>query len=66
LIANHLDSQHIRYDAKNGVLTLKGDVDNTAQREDAEKLAATVPNVQQVVNELDVKGAKAKHKSSGE
>ncbi|HJT54390.1 MAG TPA: BON domain-containing protein [Candidatus Angelobacter sp.] len=66
LIANHLDSQHIRYDAKNGVLTLKGDVDNTAQREDAEKLAATVPNVQQVVNELDVKGAKAKHKSAGE
>jgi osmotically-inducible protein OsmY len=41
-------------------------VDNTAQREDAEKLAATVPNVQQVVNELDVKGAKAKHKSAGE
>ncbi len=64
IIANRLENQHIRYDAKNGVLTLKGDVDNAAQREKVEKLAATVPNVQQVVNELDVKGAK-KHKSAG-
>jgi hyperosmotically inducible protein len=66
LIANHLDNQHIRYEAKNGVLTLKGDVDNAAQRENAEKLAATVPNVAQVVNELDVKGAKGRHTPSGE
>jgi osmotically-inducible protein OsmY len=66
LIANRLDDQHIRYDAKNGVLTLKGDVDTSAQREAAEKLAATVPNVQQVVNELDVKGAKRRHKAAGE
>src|SRR5215831_11509088 len=60
IIANRLDKQHIRYDAKNGVLTLKGDVDNAHQREQVEKLAASVPNVQQVVNELDVKGAKKK------
>jgi osmotically-inducible protein OsmY len=60
IIANRLEKQHIRYDAKNGVLTLKGDVDNARQREQAEKLAASVPNVQQVVNELDVKGAKKK------
>jgi hyperosmotically inducible periplasmic protein len=65
LIANRLDNQHIRYDAKNGVLTLKGDVDTAAEREKAEKLAASVPNVQQVVNELDVKGAKGKRKSAG-
>jgi osmotically-inducible protein OsmY len=64
IIANRLDNQHIRYDAKNGVLTLKGDVDTAAERQKLEKLAATVPNVQQVVNELDVKGAK-KHKSAG-
>jgi hyperosmotically inducible protein len=64
LIANRLDDQHIRYDAKNGVLTLKGDVDTAAQREKAEKLAATVPNVQQVVNELDIKG-KGKRRSAG-
>lgn len=60
IIANRMEKQHIRYDAKNGVLTLKGDVDTAAQRSQVEKLAATVPNVQQVVNELDVKGAKKK------
>jgi len=64
MIANGLDKQHIRADAKNGVLTLKGNVDTAAERAKAEKLAAKVPNVQQVVNELDVKGAK-KHKSAG-
>jgi osmotically-inducible protein OsmY len=60
MIANQLDKQHISYDAKNGVLTLKGSVDSPALRAEAEKLAAGVPNVQQVVNELDVKGAKRK------
>lgn len=60
IIANRMEKQHIRYGAKNGVLTLKGDVDTAAQRSQVEKLAATVPNVQQVVNELDVKGAKKK------
>ncbi len=58
IIANRLEKQHIRFDAKNGVLTLKGDVDTPGQRQQVEKLAASVPNVQQVVNELDVKGAK--------
>jgi osmotically-inducible protein OsmY len=58
LIANRLEKQHIRYTAKNGVLTLKGKVDDPALREKAEKLAASVPNVQQVVNELDIKGGK--------
>jgi osmotically-inducible protein OsmY len=58
IIAHRLENQHIRFDAKNGVLTLKGDVDTPALRTQAEKLAATVPNVQQVVNELDVKGKK--------
>lgn len=56
IIAHRLEKQHIRYDAKNGVLTLKGDVDTSGLREQVEKLAASVPNVQQVVNELDVKG----------
>lgn len=60
IIANRLEKQHIRFDAKNGVLTLKGDVDTAGQRQQVEKLAASVPNVQQVVNELDVKGAKRK------
>ena len=60
IIAHRLEKQHIRFDAKNGVLTLKGDVDTPSQRAQVEKLAASVPNVQQVVNELDVKGAKRK------
>jgi hyperosmotically inducible periplasmic protein len=64
IIANRLEKQHIQYDAKNGVLTLKGKVDSMALRDEVEKLAASVPNVQQVVNELDVKSAK-KRKSAG-
>lgn len=64
IIANRLENQHISYDAKNGVLTLKGRVDNTDLRDKVEKLAASVPNVQQVVNELDVKSTK-KRKSAG-
>jgi len=60
LIANRLDNQHIKYSATNGVLTLKGKVDDAMLREKAEKLAASVPNVQQVVNEIDVKGGNRK------
>lgn len=60
IIAHRLDKQHIRFDSKNGVLTLKGTVDTPTLREQTEKLAASVPNVQQVVNELDVKGARHK------
>ena len=41
-----------------GVITLKGDVDRPAQRAAMEKTASSLPGVQQVVNELDVKGAK--------
>ena len=54
LIANHLKSDHIRYDSKNGVLTLKGNVKNAKDRQDAQQIASTVPNVQQVVNEIEV------------
>ena len=60
IIANRLEKQHIRYDAKNGVLTLKGMVDSADLRKQAEQLATSVPNVQQVVNELDVRGYKKK------
>ncbi len=56
IAANHWEKQHIRFDAKNGVLTLKGDVDTATQRVKVEKAAAGIPGVQQVVNELTVKG----------
>ena len=55
---NGLDKKHIDFDVNNGVVTLKGKVDNPVEREQAEKIAASVPNVQQVVNEVDVKGGK--------
>lgn len=55
---NKWDNQHINADVKNGVITLKGDVDRAAQRAAVEKAAANIPNVKQVVNELEVKAAK--------
>jgi hyperosmotically inducible periplasmic protein len=55
LIGKGLDKQHIRFDAKNGVLVLKGSVKSDAQREQAQLLAQAVPNVQQVLNQIDVK-----------
>jgi hyperosmotically inducible protein len=57
IAANNWNDQHIRFDAKNGVLTLKGDVDTPDQRASVEKEAANIPGVQQVVNELQVKGS---------
>jgi len=58
IAAHKWENQHIRFDAKNGVLTLKGDVDTTRQREEVNKVAKNIPGVQQVVNELQVKGEK--------
>jgi osmotically-inducible protein OsmY len=55
LIAKGLDKQHIHFDAKNGVLTIKGSVKSAPQREEAQELAQAVPNVHQVLNQLDVK-----------
>lgn len=55
LVSKGLDKEHIRFDAKNGVLKLKGTVKTASQRKEAEQLAQNVPNVQQVLNELDVK-----------
>jgi hypothetical protein len=54
LISRGLDKQHIRYNAKNGVLTLKGSVKSSTQRQQAQELARNTPNVQQVVNEIQV------------
>jgi osmotically-inducible protein OsmY len=54
LISKHLDDLSIHYSAKNGVLKLTGSVKNAGQREEAGKLAEKVPNVHQVVNQLEV------------
>jgi osmotically-inducible protein OsmY len=54
LIAKGLDKEHIRFGAKNGVLTLKGRVKNPSERKQAEQIAQATPNVRQVLNEIDV------------
>jgi len=54
----NLDDQSIHCSAKNGTLVLKGSVKTVSQKREAESLAKQVPNVQQVVNELEVKPGK--------
>ena len=50
-----LDDQSISYSARNGTLVLKGSVRTRAQRNEANKPAQAVPNVKEVVNEIEVK-----------
>ncbi len=49
----------IKYAVKTGVVTLTGEVDSQSKRREVARVAAAVPNVQQVVNELQVKNQKA-------
>jgi hyperosmotically inducible protein len=62
LIQNNLHST-VNYKVKNGVVTLSGQVDSEGSRKGAESLATAVPNVLQVVNDLQIKSMKA---SSGQ
>ena len=48
----------VKYAVKNHVVTLTGDVTSQVKRARAEQIAAAVPNVQQLVNELQVKKQK--------
>jgi hyperosmotically inducible periplasmic protein len=58
LIQNKMHDK-VKYKVKNGVVTLSGEVNSQGKRARAEKLATGVPNVQQVVNDLQVKNQKA-------
>lgn len=58
LVQHKLDHD-VKCDVKNGVVTLKGNVNSQARRAMVGKLAAGLPNVKQVVNELEVKNQKA-------
>src|ERR1035437_577592 len=58
LIQNKLH-QIVKCTVKNAVVTLTGKVKTQTQRAMAEKVASQVPNVKQVVNELQVKSQKA-------
>jgi len=62
LIQNKLHDG-VQYNVKNGVVTLSGQVDSEDARKGVESLATAVPNVQQVVNDLQIKSMKA---SSGQ
>lgn len=53
LIQNNIKG--ISHSTKQGVVTLKGDLPTPQLRAQAESVAAQVPNVQQVVNEISVK-----------
>ena len=55
VLLQHKLNKNVKYDVSNGVVTLKGDVTSPSQRSSAEKVAKNVPNVKQVVNELEVK-----------
>jgi osmotically-inducible protein OsmY len=49
----------VKYSVKSAVVTLTGEVNSQQKRDHAEKIAAGVPNVRQVVNDLQVKDQKA-------
>jgi hyperosmotically inducible protein len=58
LIQNRLH-ENVKYEVKSGVVTLTGEVNSQSKRDRAESVAARVPNVKQVVNDLQVKNQKA-------
>jgi len=66
-IENNLDAaliqnkmhDNVKYEVKSAVVTLTGEVNSEEMRSSAERVAARVPNVQQVVNDLQVKNQKA-------
>ncbi len=59
MLVQHRLKNDVRYHVDNGVVTLKGNVPSQNQRASVQKLAEQVPNVKQVVNELEVKHQKA-------
>ena len=58
LIQNKLH-KGVKYEVKSGVVTLTGEVNSESKRARVEQVASTVPNVRQVVNELQVRNQKA-------
>jgi hyperosmotically inducible protein len=59
MLVQHRMKKDVKYDVNNGVVTLKGTVPSQDQRSSVQRLAEQVPNVKQVVNELEVKHQKA-------
>jgi hyperosmotically inducible protein len=55
LISKGLDKRSINFKSKNGVLTLSGKVKTGSERQEAGLLATNIPNVAQVLNQIEVK-----------
>ena len=51
--------KEVNYAVKNQVVTMTGEVDSQSKRTQAQAIVAAVPNVLQVVNELQIKDQKA-------
>ena len=59
MLVQHKLNHDVSYDVSEGVVILKGNVPSRTDKATAEKLAKDVPNVKQVVNELEVKRQRA-------
>jgi hyperosmotically inducible periplasmic protein len=51
--------ESVKYEVKSGVVTLTGEVNSQSKRDRAGKVATSVPNVKQVVNDLQIRNQKA-------
>jgi hyperosmotically inducible protein len=58
LIQNNMHDD-VKYEVKSNVVTLTGEVNSQSKRDQAALVATNVPNVKQVVNDLQVKDQKA-------
>lgn len=58
-LIQHKLQKGVKYDVKNGVVTLSGEVRSQARRDQLQSIASEVPNVKQVVNELQIRARKA-------
>ena len=58
LIQNKMHD-NVKYEVKSGVVTLTGEVNSQYKRDACRAVATRVPNVKQVVNDLQVKNQKA-------
>ena len=62
-LTRHKWNHNVKYEVKQGVVTLKGKVASQSQRTMVEKVVKETPNVTQVVNEIEVRNQKASSSS---
>ena len=59
VLVKHKLKRNVKYEVKSGVVTLTGKVGSQSEQTRVEELITSLPNVRQVVNEVEVKGQKA-------